>query len=211
MPLVDSQIIPYKIYILRNPINKEVFYVGQTLNSLAERLSGHIHYTESNKPKNEYIKKIIDEGFTPIIEEVETIHTTCYIDRMSVSQRELYWINYYKGIGCNLLNSATPRSIEYENYLMSLKSGESKWHYYYCGETISGKKVYNTERIEADGMKIPENYFWELKKSNNNNDYSPFKNERFWAKLGDLKHLDTRLRYIDCYRDNDPNYYDDDY
>ena len=41
-------------------------------------------------------------------------------------------------------------------------------------------------------------------------EYNPWQNERFLEKAGNLKDKHDRLSYVPCYRDTDPNYYDDD-
>lgn len=210
--LVESHVASYKIYILKNPITGEVFYVGQTMQDLQTRLSGHIGETGANREKIHYIKEIIEQGQRPTIHEVETIHTTCYIDKASVHERENYWIKYYKGIGCKLLNVATPQGHEYLNYLSSIKKGETSWHYYYCGKTVGGIEVYDEKRIVADGFKFPQSV------TNNQQDssidihtYTPWRNQRFLDK-NKIESRDNRLYYDrSFYKDTNPEYYDEDY
>jgi len=157
--LIESHISCYKIYTLTNPISNEIFYVGQTILSLQERLSGHISQTgASNRDKINYIKEILNQGEKPIIKEVETIHTKCYIDKASVNERENYWIKYYRSIGCTLLNIANPKNYEYQNYLSSIKKGETSYHYYLCGKTAGGYEVYDEQKLNADGFVLRQNY-----------------------------------------------------
>lgn len=211
--LVDSHVASYKIYILINPFTKEVFYVGQTVQDLATRLAGHIGETGANREKINYIKTITDQNEKPIIQEVETIHATCYIDKASVNERERYWINYYRGIGCVLLNVATPRSYEYQHYLSSIKNGETKWHYYYCGKTVGGFEVYDEKRLVADGFQMPQTRQTENRETHElyHQPYNPWDNKRFIQKIGYRLDYYDRYSYEPVYRDTDPNYYDDDY
>ncbi len=208
--LVESHVATYKIYILRNPFTKEVFYVGQTMQDLATRLSGHTSETGANREKINYIKEITDKGEKPIIEEIETIHARCYIEKESVNEREAYWIKHFRGIGCRLYNVANPSSYEYKSYLASIKNGEAKWHYYYCGKTVGGYKVYDERRILADGFKFPVEYTYNFQDTQPTG-YNPWRNERFIKKVGYRKDYADKCSYEPVYKDTDPNYYDDDY
>lgn len=79
-----------KIYLITNDINSKV-YVGQTIQTLTKRFSGHCCYTKSDRSVNMYIKRAIhkygkDKFHIHLIEE-------CPIDKLN--DREKYWINYY--------------------------------------------------------------------------------------------------------------------
>lgn len=186
VPLVESHVAIYKIYVLKNPLkDNEIFYVGQTFQLLETRLSGHIAETGANRPKIHYIKEIIDAGSKPIIEAVEVIRGTCYIDKIMVNERELYWIRYHLTIGCKLLNvsgiSNGARCHEYHGYLSSLKKGETSWHYYYCGKTAGGYEVYDEEKLKADGFRLPQPPKPLEEKSDK---YNPYTYEKFLIKAG---------------------------
>lgn len=160
LALIESHVAIYKIYILRNPIDEKIFYVGQTMLSLETRLSGHISGTGSNRDKINYIKKILESGNKPFIEAIETIATTCYIDKMAVNEREIYWIRYHKSLGCELLNKSSiapnTKCHEYHGYLSAIRKGETSWHYYYCGKTAGGYSVYDEAKLKADGFRLRE-------------------------------------------------------
>lgn len=195
--LVESHVGIYKIYILRNPITEEIFYVGQTKMPLETRLSGHISETGANRDKINYIKTILEAGQKPIIEAIETIATTCYIDTMAVNEREIYWIRYHKSLGCKLLNIAATapdtKCREFHGYLSAIKRGETSWHYYYCGKTAGGYSVYDEAKLKADGFvfrtkakpEIPE------EKPRVEFPYDPFEYVKSRIKLG-LPVIDRR-------------------
>lgn len=157
--LVESYEAVYKIYVLKDPFTGEVFYVGQTSMDLGTRLSGHLSTNSGNILKSEFIKSITSRGSKPIIEAVETIRGLCYIDKMIVNQREIYWIKFYKAQGIKILNSALMASDaeckEYNEYLAAVRSGQSSYRYYYCGKTKGGISVYDEEKLKADGFKLP--------------------------------------------------------
>lgn len=161
LALQKSYVAIYKIYVLKNPRTDEIFYVGQTSQELPIRLLGHIHESgESNPEKREYIKTLMDQGFRPLINPIETIMGICYIDKLLVNEREIFWIKYYKSQGVRLLNAAIMHNDaeckDYKTYLRSIKAGQSSYHYYYCGITHGGHQVYDVKKMKADGLRLPE-------------------------------------------------------
>jgi hypothetical protein len=89
-----------RIYKLINPIDEKVFYIGRTFSPLTNRLKAHIKEMSDGmkSKKREIIKSLIDCGFTPIIEEIELFECTTAEDELRMSERELYWIEYYNEI-----------------------------------------------------------------------------------------------------------------
>lgn len=160
LPMRESYVAIYRIYVLIDPYTHEIFYVGQTVNNLETRLSGHINGGNSNYKKNAYIQEIIAKGRRPEIKQVEAIACTCFIDKVLVNERELFWIKYYKDRGYTLYNISGVdtdfETTDYKDYLRSIKAGETKWHYYYCGVTIGGVKVYDANKMLADGFVFTE-------------------------------------------------------
>lgn len=209
--LVESHVASYKIYVLKNPFNGDVFYVGQTMQTLAERLVGHLSCTGNNRDKINYIREILEKGEKPVIEDVESIHAKCYIDKVLVHERENYWINHYRGIGCKLLNLAMPQAHEYKHYLSCIKRGEVNWRYYYCGRTVSGIEVYDEKKLLADGFQLPTYRKPYSEENNNEHYYNPWENERFIKSIGYRTRYDDHLSYVPCYNDMNPKFYDDDY
>ncbi len=60
MELVESYVKQYSIYVLKNPENGEVFYVGKTSKELKVRLSGHMGDLGSPSAKGKYLKELFD-------------------------------------------------------------------------------------------------------------------------------------------------------
>jgi group I intron endonuclease len=94
--------IKYTIYKLIDPITNDIRYIGLTFNSLKQRLSSHMSEPGTSHKCN-WISKLKKEGLKPIIESLEE-NISSYEE---VCEREIYYINYYKSIGCNLTNMAT--------------------------------------------------------------------------------------------------------
>jgi hypothetical protein len=92
----------HHVYVLLNPITKEVFYVGVTIKNLNDRLLTHIWSSnhKSKSKKSEFIKQLLDNGISPIIQTIEVVK-----DGINQYDREKFWIAYYKEQGSNLVNS----------------------------------------------------------------------------------------------------------
>lgn len=79
-----------KIYLISNDVNDKL-YVGQTVQTLKKRFTGHCCYSKSDRSDNMLIKRAIhkygkDKFHISLIEE-------CPIDKMN--EREIYWVSYY--------------------------------------------------------------------------------------------------------------------
>lgn len=96
------EIIKYTIYKLIDPTDDRIRYIGLTFNDLRMRLKSHL--SEPGKShKIFWIKKLKKQGLKPIIESVEENIST-YDE---ACQREIYYIDHFKALGCDLTNMAT--------------------------------------------------------------------------------------------------------
>lgn len=89
-----------KIYGIYDPNNPDIIrYVGKTKKDMRVRLREHIYLSkkEIKRPINLWIKKLLDNGITPEIVELEKTNDTEWCDR------EIYWVSYYRKEN-NLLN-----------------------------------------------------------------------------------------------------------
>lgn len=88
------------IYVLKDPDTDAIRYVGKTVDKLENRLKGHIYRCKLEQNHRAYwIKSLIDNGKTPKIEEIDNCIWT------ESQQLEIYYIKYYKDLGCDLVNS----------------------------------------------------------------------------------------------------------
>ncbi len=85
------------IYVLRDPLNDNVRYVGRTTLKLTDRLSAHFR-DRSKCHRTSWLKSLRSMGLTPKIEELEK----CSIDESS--SFEIRWIKHFRELGCNLVN-----------------------------------------------------------------------------------------------------------
>lgn len=94
--------IKYTIYKLIDPISNEIRYVGLTFNDLKQRLKSHLSDVGKTHKCN-WVRKLKSQGLRPIIESIEeniSSYDECCL-------REIYYIDYYKNIGCDLTNSSS--------------------------------------------------------------------------------------------------------
>lgn len=89
-----------KIYILREPLNYSIRYVGYTHQELRQRLKEHKYESMIKRShKNNWLRSLYSSGLAPIIEEIELVGS-----EFSWADRERYWIKYYRSVGCDLTN-----------------------------------------------------------------------------------------------------------
>ena len=126
------EIIKYTIYKLIDPTDNKVRYIGLTFNDLRMRLKSHL--SEPGKShKIFWIKKLKKQGLKPIIESVEENIST-YDE---ACQREIYYIDHFKSLGCDLTNMATGGN---KNKIMSKESRKKM--------SDSQKKRYETFKMK---------------------------------------------------------------
>ncbi len=90
------------IYSLICPLTNEIKYIGQTTQLLQSRLRGHIRdIDKSVNYKNNWLKYIRKNGLLDKL-KIEIIEECDY---NILNEREIYWINFYKGVGLKLTNS----------------------------------------------------------------------------------------------------------
>lgn len=160
LQLYESHIGTYHVYVLKDPTqNNEIFYVGKTIKELKMRLSGHLSDSGGDTEKGKRIQRILELGSKPEIEAIETIYGTCYIDKIKNLEREHFWIKHYLRNGAPLTNivgkDGNTSNNEYSAYTHNINNSVFKWHYYYCGKTKYGVRVYDEERMNDDGFYLP--------------------------------------------------------
>lgn len=98
--LKDKERLTY-IYCLKHPETGEIRYIGKTVKLLKDRLHNHIYEaTKRYKPnyRCNWINSLVKKGLKPFIEEIDK----CTWEESA--NLEIYYIKYYKSIGCNLVN-----------------------------------------------------------------------------------------------------------
>ena len=106
----------YKIYTLTCPISKEVVYVGKTKTSLEKRLASHIN-SKDNIRRRSWIHSLKQQNEKPIINLFKvTDSKNCDKDEQSA-------INYFKSIGCCLLNGNSAKGFKKKQITIQLDKG----------------------------------------------------------------------------------------
>ena len=112
-----------KIYVLKDPVSKEIRYCGQTTKTLEYRLNGHIQGAKRFKHHAaNWIKSLLNRGLIPVIEIIEICDTSILNDR------EIFHINNLREIGVNLTNiSDGGQSGSCKNHTVEAKEKISKF------------------------------------------------------------------------------------
>lgn len=94
----NTEIITF-IYTLEDPDTHEIRYVGKTVKSLNDRLTGHIYSCRrEHNHRTNWIKSVLKRDKKPLIKLVDSCS-------WSKSQElECYWISKFKKQGANLVN-----------------------------------------------------------------------------------------------------------
>jgi hypothetical protein len=103
-----------KIYVLKNPENGIIHYVGRTLNEKS-RYRNHIYQGRNGckkNRKNSWVNNILNKGLKPTMEIIEIVPQSKAIER------EMYWISELKKT-CDLKNE---RDFIENDYLYSEES-----------------------------------------------------------------------------------------
>lgn len=91
----------YKLYLLIDPESREIRYVGITKRSLGRRLLGHLSdASRYQRHSCHWIKSLVRRGLTPEITLLQSFNT-----EQDVMEAEIYWISYFRSVGCQLVNS----------------------------------------------------------------------------------------------------------
>lgn len=88
----------YYIYTLLDPDTDEVRYVGVTKN-LKMRFGNHLH-AKTDDHRGHWVQSLLEKNKKPKMVAIEQVSNDEW------QEREIYWIEYYRSLGCNLVNSA---------------------------------------------------------------------------------------------------------
>ncbi len=146
----------YIIYCLKDPFTLQVVYVGQTSQTIENRLSGHMAEQRASK-KKDWIDSLKANKKTPLISIIENT------DSSSASEREKFWINYYYSIGAKLLNENEYNKIVNADRMKPILEWLSNHDLIVINRLE--KKVGIPQRVlkkvidEQDGRALPEVYY----------------------------------------------------
>lgn len=101
--------VDYYIYVLRDPRDGAVRYVGRTKNP-KKRLEHHLYKKSDGSfvhARREWIQEVRSAGLRPVMEIVETLRAP--VDDALISERERRWIFHFNQQGAALTNVACIR------------------------------------------------------------------------------------------------------
>lgn len=87
-----------RIYHLTDPRTGEIRYVGMTVRSLSQRLSGH-RREKGRHHKAMWVRQLAQLGMRPEITLIQEVPVQVW------AEAEKYWIRFFRSIGCSLTNS----------------------------------------------------------------------------------------------------------
>jgi predicted GIY-YIG superfamily endonuclease len=109
------------IYILIDPSNNNIFYVGKT-NNVDYRYYHHLWEAKTNKDnsrKSQYIRMLLEKNLAP------NVVVVCSCEDNEWAEKEIFFIDYYKNMGFELTNTA-PGGGAYPNWSGKHHSDETK-------------------------------------------------------------------------------------
>lgn len=117
----------FSIYVLKDPRDNKIKYVGATCRALTDRLSNHIYYAKKRRksPSHLWILELLSLDLRPILEEIDQA------DDNNWSEREKYWIDKYRSKG--ILNL---REGGKHNYINRKKEGITRSSFFHQKKII---------------------------------------------------------------------------
>lgn len=109
----------HKVYILIDPRDGEIRYVGRTQLLLKDRLSNHIHSRNQYTRRAGWINELLELGLKPDILMIQD----CGSDMIGVDRAEEQWIRRFSLAGCQLFNG----SVHDENIMFGKKMPRPEW------------------------------------------------------------------------------------
>lgn len=88
----------YYIYVLIDPRDSRIRYVGQTVN-IKQRYKNHCIIHRSKDHRSHWLNNLRSLNLKPIMQIVEEC------DESTWAERETYWIRHYRDLGCGLVNA----------------------------------------------------------------------------------------------------------
>jgi len=194
---MDTKVKPC-IYVLiepryGHPRYGEVRYVGQTIVGAKRRLSKHLgdaRTTYRNQPSQDWLRALLRNGLKPTLSILQEFE-----DRKDLDSAEIYWIAYFKSIGCELKNASlggktSPMTEETKRKLSLAKKGKrvsqetrAKLSKVLKGIPKSFRTQKHKDNISLYYKKNPRNYESKLK-------FAKSKNSKpFMDQFGNVYHI----------------------
>lgn len=86
------------IYMLIDPRDEEIRYIGWTSRTLERRLYEHVHIVSHGRLKKEWVRQLLQCGLEPRIQVIQQVPA------QSWAAAKIYWIGFFRKMGCPLTN-----------------------------------------------------------------------------------------------------------
>lgn len=165
----------YKIYCLKDPISKEIRYIGATTKKLSERFSHHKYFALTANGQTylaKWFRRIYKKySILPIIEQIDEC------EEKDWEEREIYWISFYpkltnirkggRGIIVDRSKDSITRSSEAKfikvcqfdlkgNFIKTWNSIKEASNFFKCfSDSALSNAIYN-----SSGTKTFKGYYW---------------------------------------------------
>lgn len=101
------------VYILIDPRDSQIKYVGSTVCSLSAKMATHLHDSKrQNHAVSKWIRDLLSLNLKPSIEIIEL-----HIDEVEMRKEEEFYIRYFSFIGLPLLNTTYLRRANHKDHL----------------------------------------------------------------------------------------------
>lgn len=136
----------YTVYVLIDPRDGTVRYVGITNQTTNRRLDQHLKRTDGNNEKSGWIDELILAGLKPRIKAIEEVLTL-----KEANERETYWIQHYLARNTPITNRAKTSGPPYMPDSAYLCRGNHREHNT-TPTVASTRKVVYHHVTEHDGV-----------------------------------------------------------
>ena len=86
------------IYVLVDPRDGEIRYIGWTTQTLAKRYKSHLAY-KGQAHRSKWVQALLQQGLGPIIRLIQAVPVE------NGPAAEIYWIKFHRDLGCRLERS----------------------------------------------------------------------------------------------------------
>lgn len=207
-----------KIYVLYNPINSKIRYIGRTKQTLKKRLAVHLSTSRKKRKDNlsktfshkeNWINKLLKNGIKPKIRLLTTIKgwKESHILEKSLIQKHLLKHNLVNGddrgpgkLSKNISKKVNEARIE--KIKRHFNKEENKSNFYnkvYCYSSETGKliKIYKSTKFVCEDLNI--NYTalinHKFRFDNCNSNVNPINKHFFSSKMFDIHPLFKKIKY----------------
>lgn len=186
----------YFIYKLIDPITNEIRYVGKT-KDIEDRYKRHmqncyLNQYDKNTHKSRWIKQLIRQGLSPIIEVIEECH------KLNVNDREIFWIKSLKEQNHPLTNLSLGGEVGVDwngrkhttEAINKIKKSKEKYKMPVIQYTLSGEMIAEFESL-MDAADKSGHHIHLISRCCHQKKYNTVGAKRFWSDKNNIEKAST--------------------